>query len=194
MPNVESCTMLVCGYWPVERLLFWPQGWRGNALSVWQAGAFAFNGSRAHVHLTLWCRAFTLSSWLSLLEHFLKSLPSAELLCSSFHSTYSSPPFMPVDLGSLVIYSCHSRESATLVMPLPHFSNSVCAQTDLFPDSPLFLPSCSFPLPKFFLFSAFSEIKQSLLSQDILFLMTVQSSRLYKVCKTVKQRRTVNSL
>lgn len=106
---------------------------------VWQAGAFALNDSRAHLHVTLWCPAFTRSSWLSLPELFnqMKSLPSAELLCSSFHPTYSSPPpFMPVDLRSLVIYSCHSRESATLVMLLPHFSNSVCAQ----PDFTLFLP------------------------------------------------------
>lgn len=64
-------------------------------------------------------------------------------------------PFHAGELGSLVIYSCHSRESATLVMLLPHFSNSVCAPTDLFPDCTLFLPPCSFPLPKFFLFFCF---------------------------------------
>lgn len=68
----------------------------------------------------------------------------------SFHLTYPSSLFVLVDFGSLVIYSCHSRRSVTLGMLLPHFFNSVCAQSDLFPDFTLFLPPppCSFPLPK----------------------------------------------
>lgn len=85
LPNMEACTLLDCGYWPVERFLFSVQGWRGNALSVRQTGAF--NDTHVHVHLTLWCHAFTHSSCSRLLKSFspMKSLPSGELPCSYFH-------------------------------------------------------------------------------------------------------------
>lgn len=139
MSDLHSCqtwrlgALLDCDYWPVERFLFSAQGWRWIALSVRQTGAFAFNDTHVHVQLTLRCHAFTHHSCSRPLEIFLmKSLP-----CCSFHPSYSSPFFMLVDLRSLVIYCCHSRGSATLVMVLPHFFISVCAVFTLFLSLPL---------------------------------------------------------
>lgn len=94
------------------------------------------------VHSSLLQQLECLHRWTTFVHHVLSTSPT-------------HLPFLCLwTCGSLVIYSCHSRGSAPLVMLLPYFFDSVCAQTDLFPDFTLFLsspPLCSFPLPKILL-------------------------------------------